>query len=450
MKKIFNLIADLFKNIWKIIDRLIILPVTKLIVGLTEKVGNSSKKIETWLSKSNSLLFISLFLAIIIFIVVDRKIISYSENSAEVLKEVPVTATYNEESYVVEGIPDTVDVTLIGSKSDLYFAKQSPSSEITVDLSGLKVGTHKVVIKYDQALPSIDYKVNPSVATVIIYPKVSENKILSVDLMNEDKLDSKLSISNVSIDNDKVVVKGAQHQLDEVASVKALVDVNDLPSQEVGNITVKDIPLKAFDKNGKEINVEIVPEKINAEVEISSPSKELPIKVIPKGDLGFGMAISDINTSESKVTVYGDQEVLEKLTYLPVEIDVNGLKENKKYKTELTKPVGVKALSINNITIQVVLDTSTDKVIDNVGIEYRNLAEGFSVQGVSASDIKVSVTVIGVKTVIDSLSADDITAYLDLKGLGEGTHEVEVNVEGKDSKVKYTLKTKKVSIKIIK
>ena len=47
-------------------------------------------------------------------------------------------------------------------------------------------------------------------------------------------------------------------------------------------------------------------------------------------------------------------------------------------------------------------------------------------------------------------SCDDITAYLDLKGLGAGTHEVPVMVEGKDSKVEYKAKTKKVSIKIIK
>ena len=44
------------------------------------------------------------------------------ESSAEVLKDVPVIAEYNQESYVIEGLPDKVDVTLIGGKSDLYFA----------------------------------------------------------------------------------------------------------------------------------------------------------------------------------------------------------------------------------------------------------------------------------------------------------------------------------------
>ena len=150
-------------------ERKIMLPFTRLVSLIIKFFSNFWTKSEMLLSKNNTLLFVSLFLAVVLFVFVDQKIITLSENSAEVLKEQPVYATYNEESYVVTGLPETVDVTLIGSKADLYFAKQSPSKKISVDLSNLKPGTHKVNIKYDQALPSIDYKVNPSVATVIIY-----------------------------------------------------------------------------------------------------------------------------------------------------------------------------------------------------------------------------------------------------------------------------------------
>ena len=316
MKKPKNKLFIFFKNIWKIIDRKIILPLTKIVLSISDYFNNFGKKLEGWLSKSTTLLFLSLFISIIVFIIVDRKVLSFSENSAEILKERPVNVIYNEEAYVIEGLPETVDVTLIGRKADLYFAKQSPSQEITVDLTGLKPGTHEVNIKYNQALASIEYKVNPSVATVIIYPKVSETKTLTTDIINQDSLDDKLVIDNVNIDNDKVVVKGAEHQLAEVASVKAMVDVKKLPVQEEGTVTLKDIPLKAFDAEGKPIDIEIVPEKIDAEIEISSPSKELPIKVIPKGELSFGQAISSIEVSETNVVVYGDEETLADLKYI--------------------------------------------------------------------------------------------------------------------------------------
>lgn len=449
MKKMIRLCRNFFRNIWKIIDKRVVTPLTKLVVIFTERFGDYSNRFEKWLTKANTLLFLSLFISIIVFIIVDQKVLLFSENSAEILKSQPVNVMYNEEAYVVEGLPKTVDITLIGRKADLYFAKQSPSHDINVDLTGLKPGTHRVTIKYNQALPSIDYKVNPSVATVIIYPKISETKTLTYDLLNQDSLDSKLVVKEIAMASDKVVIKGAEHQLKEVATVKALIDINNLVKQEVGTSTLKDVSLKAYDERGNVVDVEIVPNKMDVDLTIDSPSKELPIKVIPKGDLSFGFAISSIELSETKVTVYGNEETLSKLKFVPLTIDVKGLKENHKYKLELVKPSGVRYMSVNNVTVNVELDKSTDRVIDNVNIETRNLTEGYTVTGLSAEDTLVSVTAKGVASVINDIKAEDVKAYLDLKGFGVGVHEVEVQVEGNDTKVQYVPKTKKVKIRIV-
>jgi ybbR-like domain-containing protein ybbR len=448
--KLFRPFKIFFRNIWKIIDRKIVVPITKVVLWISDSFKASSKKIERWLSKTNTLLFLSLFMAIIVFVVIDQKILLFSENSAEVLKEQPVHATYNEEAYVVEGLPKKVDVTLIGRKADLYFAKQSPSQDITVDLSDLKPGMHKVNIKYNQILPSIEYKVNPSVATVMIYPKVSETRTLDTDILNQDSLDSKLVLKSVNLNTDKVVIKGAEHRLKEVSTVKALVDIENLISQEEGTVKLNDIPLKAYDKNGDSVNVEIVPSKVSAEVTIDSPSKELPIRVIPNGDISFGYAISEITTNESRVTVYGSESALDKLRYVPVYIDVKDLNTDRQYKQEIKRPVGVRSMSVNNITINVKLGKSVDKEVNDVSIEYRNLSDEYTVQGLSAADTKVSVVLKGVNTVLDTIKTEDITAYLDLDGYTEGEHEVPVEVEGEDVRIQYIPKTKKVKIKIVK
>ncbi len=448
--KIFKPFRIFFRNIWKIIDRRIVVPITKVVLWISDSFKASSKKIERWLSKTNTLLFLSLFMAIIVFVVIDQKILLFSENSAEILKEQPVRATYNEEAYVVEGLPKKVDVTLIGRKADLYFAKQSPSQDITVDLSDLKPGMHKVNIKYNQILPSIEYKVNPSVATVMIYPKVSETRTLDTDILNQDSLDSKLVLKSVNLDTDKVVIKGAEHRLKEVSTVKALVDIEDLVSQEEGTVELNDIPLKAYDKNGDSVNVEIVPSKVSADITIDSPSKELPIRVIPNGEISFGYAISEITTNESRVTVYGSESALDKLRYVPVYIDVKDLNTDRQYKQEIKRPVGVRSMSVNNITINVKLGKSVDKEVNDVSIEYRNLSDEYTVQGLSAADTKVSVVLKGVNTVLDTIKTEDITAYLDLDGYTEGEHEVPVEVEGEDVRIQYIPKTKKVKIKIVK
>ena len=448
MKK--NPIKSILKTIVKFLDKIIITPITRLILSITKYFGDSGKNLEKFLSKSNNLLFISLALAVITFIVIDQKIIYYSESSAEVLTNQAVKAVYNEEAYVIEGLPESVDITLIGNKSNLYIAKQSGTNEVTLDLTELKAGTHKVEFKYNQGISSVDYKVNPSYATVIIYNKVSQATTLSIDILNQDKLNDKLIINNISVEDDSVVVKGSEKQTKKVASVKALVDVNNISEQDIGKKTLKDVPLKAYDEDGNVVDIELVPSKVDVNMEITSPTKELPIKIIPVGNVSFGKAISSIKTSESKVTVYGTTSSLEEMNYLPVEINVSDLSENTEFKLELPKPVGIKSMSINNITVNVTLGDVADRDIPNIAIETKNLGTEYKVSALSSEDSFIEVNVKGVSNVIDAITADNISAYIDLSGYTEGEYEVDVNVEGTDTRAQYVSKTKKVKIKITK
>ncbi len=443
----------LFGRIFRFIDRKIVVPITRFLMKIVRWFSNSNKTLETWLSRSNTLLFISLFLAILIFIVIDQKMTLFTNTSAEVLKDRQINAIYNEEAYVIEGLPDKVDVTLMGSRSDLFIAKQS-TAKVTVDLTGLKPGTHKVNIEYAAPTGSIDYSVNPSVANVNIYRKVSETKTVTADLLNQDSLDSKLVIEDVSPSVDTVVIKGtddenAINSLKKVATVKALVDVESLTLNDAGSINVKNIPLKAYDKDGNILNVEIVPEKISVDLEVASPSKVVPIRVVPKGELENGKAISSIQMSSSNVVVYGKQSVLDNLQNVPVTIDVDKLGSDKVYKLELKKPKGVKSMSLTNITVSVALGEASYRDIDNVNVDVRNLNDKYNVQGISEDDTKVSVNVKGVDSVIKALTSEDIKAYIDLKNYKPGEYDVSVKVEGTDSRVEYLSKKTKVRIRVV-
>lgn len=443
-----------FEKIWRFIDRKIIVPITRFLMNFLKLFSNSNKALETFLAKSNTLLFISLFFAILIFIFIDQKMTLFTNTSAEVLKDRKVNAVYNEEAYVIEGLPEKVDITLMGNRSDLFIAKQS-TAKVTVDLSGLKPGTHKVNIEYAKPNGSIDYSVNPSVANVNIYKKVSEIKTVTADLLNQDSLDSKLVIEDIKISKDRVVIKGtddenANNSLKKVAAVKALVDVQNLSVQDTGIVTIKRIPLKAYDKDGNILDVEIVPSKISVDLEVASPNKTVPIKVIPKGEINFGKSISSIDIVPSNsIIVYGKQSVLDDLQFVPVSVDVDGLKSDKEFKLEIPKPKGIKSMSLNTITVKLSLGDSSDKDISNVNIDVRNLADNYVVQGLSQNDIKVTVSVKGVSSVINNLSSEDIKAYIDLKGYKPGEYDVPVKVEGTDSRVNYVSKTKKVKIRVV-
>jgi len=377
--------------------------------------------------------------------------ISMNESSAEVLRDVPVVAEYNQESYVIEGLPEKVDVTLIGGRSDLYFAKQSGTKNIVVDLSDLKIGTHKIQIDYAQDFSSIEYSVNPSTATIIVYQKESVTKNITYDLLNQDKLDNKKVIDNVTLSASEVIVKGPKYKLEQVAIVKALVNVEKLPTQDVGTQTINEVDLIAYDNEGNIIDVEIVPGTISAEVMIKSPSKDVPIKIVPKGNVAFGYAIKSIVASDTKVTVWGTSEALANLKYIEVPVNVSDIKTDQQYKLEVNKPSGVRSMSLSTITINLTLDTTSDRELSNVGLIWKNLDESkYKVQASSSEDTNVTVILKGVSSVIEQIQPSDVTAYLDLAGYKEGEYEVEVKVEGTDNRIEYVAKTKKVKVKITK
>ena len=442
--------SKLFKAIGHFIDKKIVLPIAKFFTGISKKFKGNGRNFEKMLTMKPGMIIVSLLIALGVFFIADSKTTSLIETSAEVLYDQPISATYNEEAYVVEGLPKTVDITLIGRKSDVYLAKQLPTNDITIDLTGLKPGVHKVNLKYKKALSSVEYKLDPSVATIVIYEKQSKEKEVNYEVINKDKIDSKLMVEDVSLSTDKVFVKGKEATINEVASVKALVDLKNLVDPGVGEQELKDVKLVAYDNRGKKVNVEIVPSKVTATLKIASPQKEVPIRVIPKNykNIVFGKSISSITPNITKVTIYGNSSKLEKISYIPVYVDVSDLKEDKQFALTIKKPTGVRAMSVSNVTVSVSLGDEATKEFDNIYLEYENLGDGLVVQAASQDSTKVTVSVKGVQKVLSDMDPTTIKAYVDLKGLKAGQHEVPVLVTGSDLRAKYSSKTTKVTLRI--
>ncbi len=448
MKKIMRSIGKGIRHIISFFDKILITPITKGILKLTTVIKNNGQGMEKIISRKSSLIVISLILAFAVFVVIDRESNMFLNQYAEVIYNHPVTAVYNEEKYVIEGLPETVDITLIGESRHIYLAKQSPTREVTVDLTGLDVGQHRVSLRYSQSVTSLDYKLDPSTIMVNIYEKVSETRPLTYEVLHMEDLDSKLYIKNIELDRDDVIIKGAEHQLLEVATVKALLDINEINNIQAGDINVTDIPLVAYDTNGNVVDVEIVPNKVNANVTITSPSKEVPLKIVPEGELAFGMSIESIDTNVTTVIVYGEEDVVNSLESLTVPIDVTGLDANKEFNINIPLPTGITDVSTKTAVIKVNVDTLVTKEYEDQGIVAENLASDLKVQALTETDGIVTVVVQGSQSAIDSLDTSTIKAYIDLEGYGVGEHEVEVEVTGGDLKLNYSSKTTKVKVRI--
>ena len=449
MKKISKGLKTFFKTIISFFDKILITPITKFFMAIYKFFKNNGTGIEKILVNRQALVVISLVFALITFYTIDQKHITLIDNSAEILYNREVKTNYNEELYVVEGVPDTVDVTLVGRRWDVYLAKQYPVDGVTLDLTGYTPGSYSVNFKYEQHVSSVEYKIDPSTVNIRIYDKVSAKKELSTDVIHKEYLDTKLSIDSIVLDRDSVLVKDAQHELDQVAVVKAIVDIEKLSNAKEGTTTLSEVPLIAYNSDGDKLDVEIVPNTVTATINITSPKKDVPIKLIAEGELD-GVAIKSLKTNTEMVTVYGTKEAVEKIEFIPVKVNVAGVKENKNYTINLSKPTGIRELSVKTITVNLEVDTVTSKNIDNVNIDAINIGDGLKVQAIGEENRTVTIIVNGSQSVIDTLDPTTIKAYIDLTGLGEGDHSVAVQVTGEDSRLTYTPRVKEIKIKISK
>ena len=451
LNKILKFFKKLFRVIYKIIDVILITPLSKFIYFIGHSISNRNT-IDKILNNPNTLIYVSLFLAVCAFFAVDLKIINLTDTESIVLSNQPIKLDYNEEAYVIEGVPETGDIVLMGRKSDLYLAEQLGEHLLTLDLTDLSTGTQKVNVRYNNPIKSLDYKIDPSNVTIVIYPKVSESRTLTTDILNTDKLNNTLVISNVELDRDEVIIKSYKEKLATVASVKAIVDASALNATAAGTYTLENVKLVAYDDKGTEItDIEIVPETVTATVTITSPSKVVPINVVPVGEVASGSAIASITPNVKSVTLYGEEAALDSISELKVEIDVEGLNKNKTYQESLVKPNGVRSMSATNVTIKVTMEKETSKEFNGIPITFENLdTDKYKALAGNEESTKVDVVVKGVSSLLNKLEASDIKASVDLSNLEPGTVRVPVIVSGSDVRLTYTSRTTMVEVIISK
>lgn len=450
-KKNQNIIVKFFKGIYAILDRIFVTPISRFIFRIGDRLKTNSNKIEKILNRPNILLYLSLIFAITMFFLVDREVINLVQNEAEVIANQPVKVLYNEEAYVVEGIVENVDVILTGNKSAIYLAKQLGNHEVVLDLTDYKPSNsaYRVKLTYNQTVDSIKYKIDPTYVTVTIKNKVSKLFAVSYELLNENKLNEKLSVGNIELSKSEVVVKGSEDALNKIATVKALVDLSNSKYTDAGVYETDNIPLVAYDTKGELLtNVEIVPSSISASVTLDTYKATVPIKVLTTGELVTGKSISEVKINGAdtySVDIYGEKSVIDSITSVPVTIDVNGLGNSgaKSYNVTVTKPTGVRSISETSAKININFGDERQKTIDipASSVTARNLDSNL-VANFPPEFNSISVQVKGVETVINNITAENISSYVDLAGFTIGTHEVDLKLESDDPRVTYVVSSK--------
>ena len=370
---------------------------------------------------------VALLLAVLMYVGVNyssvRSIYTSTLRSSRSIFDVPVMINVNSDTFEVTGVPSTANITITGDATTVTTAANSQDGKVLVDLDGLTEGTHEVRLTTEGYGSGVNVVVDPSTIVVNLSRKITKQFDISYDFINQSKMEDIYSPGTPVFDYTKVNVRASAKTLDSIAFVKALIDVSDQTADFEQNAR-----LIAYDSNGNPVNADIIPDQVHVVVPVTNPSKSVPVNVQVSGEVPDGKAISSITLDQQTVTIYGAENVLADIDNITVTLDASTLTKDSTVLRPISLPSGVSSASVSQITMNVTLDKSTTRTIDNVPIHVRNNVNHYKA---SQPDniTTVSVEVHGAQQNIEAITADMINVYIDMEDATPGLQTFELKVE---------------------
>ncbi len=382
---------------------------------------------------------------------------SSANTGVETLTDVPVQVSYNEKNRIVRGVPDTVIMTLEGPKNILAQTKLQKNYQAYIDLDNLSLGQHRVKVQYRNISDNLNVVVKPDIVNITIEER--DSKQFSVEASyDKNKVKNGYEAGEATVSPRAVTVTGSSSQLDQVAYVKAIIDLDN-----ASKTVTKQATVVALDKNLNKLNVTVQPETVNVTIPVENISKKVPIDVIQEGTPGDGVNITKLEPKTDKVEIIGPSDSLEKIDKIDnIPVDVTGITKSKDIKVNVPVPDGIDSVSPKQITVHVEVDKQGDeedaeeteetdasvvetKLFKNLPVSLTGQSSKYTYELLSPTSVDADVK--GPKSDLDKLTKSGISLSANVGNLSAGEHTVPIIINSPDS-VTSTLSIKQAKVRV--
>ncbi|MFI3283551.1 MAG: CdaR family protein [Erysipelotrichaceae bacterium] len=407
--------------------------------GLFKFVRFISTLIDRILFNPKYTIIVSLGLSILLFVSynysTENPVINTGNlNSEKTITDVQVYASYNSETFELVGLPATADVSIVGTASNVV-AAANKTGTVVANLDGYTEGTHTIKLTVDGYGSSVEARSLTSEVTVTLKKKVTGQFSIGYDFVNTEEMDSIYVLGTPVFETSKVNVRASQDTLDSIAFVKVLIDVSGQTES-----FEQQAKLVAYDKNGYPVSADISPSTVKVSVEVTTPSKSVPIILETTGQVPDGMAIDSIEMDHSTVTVYAAESILSSVNSISVELDASVLNKDTELFLPIILPNDVSNASISKVNLTIKLAEMESLILEDINLSYRNNTGNFKDIVVEDGQTTVSVEVFGTLTNIESIDASDLIVYFDMSETTSGStieYPLVVEYSGSNSFVSF-------------
>ncbi|MGL4523779.1 MAG: CdaR family protein [Bacilli bacterium] len=343
--------------------------------------------------------------------------------NAEVIEDVEVSSYFDEQKYIVSGLPDKVTVELEGANSLMAAVKAKREFEVYIDLENLSPGIHTVDIEYRNISDQLKVKIKPSQVTVDIQEKVLKKLDIEVQYKNKGNIDPNFIIGTPQLDPKRVSVIGAKDVVEKIAGVKVEIDLKNLTTTFEG-----ELPLVAYDIQGKKVDVELQPSVVNVILPLGTTSKTVPIEAQTTGIISQGYKVNNIILEKEEAVVFGDEKTLKDVQkILTKPIDLSGLKKTTSIRVPLIRNGSIE-IDPSFITVTIEIEQEKKRVFKEIPIVVRGLSEE-SFTWITPKTGRINVIAYGYEQDLNALTDEDIQLYIDARTAIDGVQNFTIESE---------------------
>lgn len=348
-------------------------------------------------------------------------------NGSRVLEEVDLTVYYDEDRHVLTEAPESVQVTLRGPQNVLTLLQlANPRFELYVDLRGREAGVYYERVNHRGFSPDLSVSVLPVTVRVTIQDKQTVSFPVEIELTNRGQIEEGYTVGTPTVSPSNVDITGAQGLVEQIASVRAVVDVSgrNATFQQATGLVV-------LDQSGNEININTDPPVVDVTVPITSPNKEIPVRIDREGNLPPGIAIESITADPNTVTIFGPVSVINDISFIDgITVDLSEITEDTSIEVSIPVPQGVERIEPETITITIDITEEEEREFSDFQIEAIGLPEDREFSFINPEEGAITLTLMGSSNVLNRIERNDLQLYIDLDGLAVGEHTVPLQFNG--------------------
>ena len=260
------------------------------------------------------------------------------------------------------------------------------------------------------------------------------------------------ALGEVTVTNPNVLnVTGPATIVDKIDSVVATIDVEGMSMNLSDNV----LPV-FYDADGNEIDTTRLKYN-NTTVTIAAKIlrvKEIPLSFTTTGTPSGDYRVVEITSDPENIRIKGALSVLNPIMSLaiPAEVlNVSGARDDLTTTIDITEylPDGVELVDAADATVTVTVRIeayqSKTFTIDTKDITVNGLGDGYEL---AFEQNSVTVTISGLQNDLNRLSAADLVSAIDVSGMEEGLHQVNLEIELDETN--YAARTVSVEVKISK